>query len=83
MRVLAIVKRIVNQFKRDKRTLALMMLAPLLLITLLNFMFNGESVNPKIGVSGLNKSLVTSLKKKDLDIKEYSSAKKSHSKDQK
>ncbi|EKM1158122.1 ABC transporter permease, partial [Listeria innocua] len=38
MRILAIVKRIVNQFRRDKRTLALMFLAPLLLITLLTYL---------------------------------------------
>lgn len=31
MRIFAIVKRIINQFRRDKRTLALMFLAPLLL----------------------------------------------------
>lgn len=74
MRVLAIVKRIVNQFKRDKRTLALMMLAPLLLITLLNYMFNGSSVDPKIGVSGLSESMITALKDKDLDVKKYQSA---------
>ncbi|EKE9666753.1 ABC transporter permease, partial [Listeria innocua] len=41
MRILAIVKRIVNQFRRDKRTLALMFLAPLLLITLLTYLFEG------------------------------------------
>ncbi|EQC0948171.1 ABC transporter permease, partial [Listeria monocytogenes] len=39
MRILAIVKRIINQFRRDKRTLALMFLAPLLLITLLTYLF--------------------------------------------
>ncbi|ENQ2309158.1 ABC transporter permease, partial [Listeria monocytogenes] len=39
MRILAIVKRILNQFRRDKRTLALMFLAPLLLITLLTYLF--------------------------------------------
>ncbi|EAD2312752.1 TPA: ABC transporter permease, partial [Listeria monocytogenes] len=41
MRILAIVKRIINQFRRDKRTLALMFLAPLLLITLLTYLFEG------------------------------------------
>ncbi|MCH3193781.1 ABC transporter permease, partial [Listeria monocytogenes] len=35
MLILAIVKLIINQFRRDKRTLALLFLAPLLLITLL------------------------------------------------
>ncbi len=71
MRVLAIVKRIANQFKRDKRTLALMFIAPLLLITLLNFLFDSDSVEPKIGVHGMTENIVTQLEKNDLDVKKY------------
>lgn len=71
MRILAIVKRIANQFKRDKRTLALMFIAPLLLITLLNFLFDSDSVNPKVGEYGLTNSMITQLEKSDLSIKKY------------
>ncbi|EKZ3660264.1 ABC transporter permease, partial [Listeria monocytogenes] len=72
MRILAIVKRIINQFRRDKRTLALMFLAPLLLITLLTYLFEGDTVKPVVGVSGLSDSMVKELKANDLTIKTYS-----------
>lgn len=58
-RVLALSLRIVRQFVRDRRTLALLFLAPLLVMTLLNFVLNtgGTSgitlgVVPPDGVSG-------------------------------
>ncbi|HAM1858075.1 TPA: ABC transporter permease [Listeria monocytogenes] len=72
MRIFAIVKRIINQFRRDKRTLALMFLAPLLLITLLTYLFEGDTVKPVVGVSGLSDSMVKELKANDLTIKTYS-----------
>ncbi|WP_099223335.1 ABC transporter permease [Listeria costaricensis] len=71
MRTLAIVKRIILQFKRDKRTLALMFLAPLVLITLLNYLFNDQAVEPVIGETGLSDELVQTLKENDLKIKRY------------
>ncbi|MBC1428849.1 ABC transporter permease [Listeria seeligeri] len=72
MRILAIVKRIINQFRRDKRTLALMFLAPLLLITLLTYLFEGDTVKPVVGVAGISDSMVKELKANDLTIKNYS-----------
>ncbi|EAE8406164.1 TPA: ABC transporter permease [Listeria monocytogenes] len=72
MRIFAIVKRIINQFRRDKRTLALMFLAPLLLITLLTYLFEGDTVKPVVDVSGLSDSMVKELKANDLTIKTYS-----------
>ncbi|WP_239256966.1 ABC transporter permease [Listeria ilorinensis] len=71
MRTLAIVKRIMLQFKRDKRTLALMFLAPLLLITLLNYLFNGQAVDPVIGEVGLSDELVQTFKQNDLKVESY------------
>ncbi|KGL39438.1 ABC transporter permease [Listeria newyorkensis] len=73
MRVMAIVKRIANQFRRDKRTLALMFIAPLILITLINYLFDGDTVKPKIGVEGVSSSMVTQLKDTDMSVKQYSS----------
>lgn len=73
MRVMAIVKRIANQFRRDKRTLALMFVAPLILITLINYLFDGDTVKPKIGVEGVSSSMVTQLKDTDMSVKQYSS----------
>ncbi|WP_163652275.1 ABC transporter permease [Listeria sp. PSOL-1] len=74
MRVWAIVKRIINQFKRDKRTLALMLIAPLLLITLLNFLFDDSDVSPTVGVAGLSADMVKNLSDKKINVKKYSMA---------
>jgi ABC-2 type transport system permease protein len=49
-RVLALSARIVRQFARDRRTLALIFLAPLLIMTLLNFVLNNTSSAVTLGV---------------------------------
>ncbi|MBC6151653.1 ABC transporter permease [Listeria booriae] len=71
MRVMAIVKRIANQFRRDKRTLALMFIAPLILITLINYLFDGDAVDPKVGVQGVSSEMVAQLKNTDIKVKQY------------
>ncbi|MBC1557450.1 ABC transporter permease [Listeria booriae] len=71
MRVIAIVKRIANQFRRDKRTLALMFIAPLILITLINYLFDGDAVDPKVGVQGVSSEMVAQLKDTDIKVKQY------------
>lgn len=42
MKILAIVRRVLKEMLRDKRTLALMFLAPILILTLMYFIFNGD-----------------------------------------
>ncbi|WP_462410993.1 ABC transporter permease [Neobacillus sp. Marseille-QA0830] len=74
MRVWALIKRICRQMVRDKRTLALMFVAPLLILTLMYFLFNGNTVNPKLGVVGIDKTLITSIEKADIDVKQYAKA---------
>lgn len=49
MRVWAIILRILRQFRRDKRTLALMFIAPLFVLTLMNIVFNGSEYEPRLG----------------------------------
>lgn len=71
MRVFALVKRIFRQMFRDKRTLALLFVAPLLILTLMYFLFNGSSVEPKLGVTGVDDNLVSVLKKADIQVKQY------------
>ena len=68
MRVTAIIKRIINQMRRDHRTIALIFIAPLFVLTLMYFIFNGEDVNPKIGVYKVDKEIVTELKDADIDV---------------
>lgn len=50
MRVIAIVVRILLQLKHDKRTMGLMIVAPILVLTLMSFIFNGNVYHPKIGI---------------------------------
>lgn len=71
IRVMAIVKRIANQFRRDKRTLALMFIAPLILITLINYLFDGDAVDPKVGVQGVSSEMVAQLKDTDIKVKQF------------
>jgi len=49
MTIKAFIIRILRQFMRDKRTLALMILAPILVLTMLWAVFNGKDYKPKIG----------------------------------
>ncbi|NLB53472.1 MAG: ABC transporter permease [Syntrophomonadaceae bacterium] len=50
MRVRALAMRIINQLRHDKRTLALMIFAPLLMLTLVYFIFVGGSDQFTVGV---------------------------------
>lgn len=50
MRVQALVIRIIRQFKHDKRSLALMFIAPILILLLMHHVFNGANYEPKLGL---------------------------------
>ncbi len=50
MRVMALVKRILQQIGRDKRTIGLLVFAPILVLTMLHLVFNGDDYTPKIGL---------------------------------
>lgn len=72
MRIIAIVKRVIREMLRDKRTLALMFVAPLLILTLMYFLFQTNSTAvAKIGVSHVETSLATALKTKHTDLEAY------------
>jgi ABC-2 type transport system permease protein len=71
MRVRAIVVRIIRQFFRDKRTLGLMIFAPMFVLFLMNLVFNGEEYKPTIGIDkDVPDVIVEKLEKNDVDIKE-------------
>jgi ABC-2 type transport system permease protein len=46
--LLSTTRRIVSQLRHDRRTLALMLVVPVILLTLLCFMFPGESLPPGV-----------------------------------
>lgn len=73
MIVSALVKRILLQTARDKRTLALMLLAPLILLSLVNFLFSSNDITKlKAGVYNTSDSFNGELKNNDIDVVKYS-----------
>jgi len=71
MRVMALVKRILLQISRDKRTLALLFVAPLVILTLMNFVFNGNEVILQLGVSDAPTQLIEQLEDMDIDVVQF------------
>lgn len=66
MRTLAISKRVLKELFRDKRTLALMFLAPILVMWLMNVMFSANSnTNVQISTVNVSQSIERNLKKVD------------------
>ena len=74
MRIRALVRRIVLQLVRDKRTIALLFIAPLLILTLMHFLFTSNGVPFKIGIEGLSKEMVERLEKLEIDVISFQEA---------
>ncbi|WP_223635127.1 ABC transporter permease [Planococcus sp. 4-30] len=74
MRIPVLIKRIMLQLLRDKRTMALLFFAPLIVLTLMYFFFNGDNENPQLGVVGGNSQLVAALKNASIDVISYNEA---------
>jgi len=73
MRIWAIIMRILRQFRRDKRTLALLFFAPLIVLALMNLVFNGSSYKPNIGVVGAPNQLVNSMEEQQAHVFDFES----------
>lgn len=56
---------------RDKRALALMMVAPLLILTLLHYLFTSSTAHPRVGVVNAEAAITEQLKDKDIIVKQY------------
>lgn len=74
MRTWALIKRICQEMLRDKRTLALLFLAPLLILTLMYFIFNGNTVEPKLAIVNVDNTLVKVLEKANIHTIRYDKA---------
>jgi ABC-2 type transport system permease protein len=61
MRILALIRRICKQMFRDKRTLALLFVAPLLILSLMYLLFNGDTADYEIGVMNLDQNLTENI----------------------
>jgi len=71
MRVKAIMIRILLQLRHDKRTICLMIFAPILVLTLMSFIFDGSDYHPKIGIINAPISFVNKLEDNDVKITRY------------
>lgn len=70
MRIQAMIKRILLEMVRDKRTLALMFLAPLLILTLMYFLFQSNTQqNVTLGIRNVEPSITRELKGKHIKLK--------------
>lgn len=60
MRIIAITEKVIKELFRDKRTLAMMFLAPILIMFLMNVMFSANSnTKVKIGTINVNTKVVS------------------------
>lgn len=67
MRIRAMVFRILNQLRHDKRTLALVLFAPLLLLTLIYFILDSSATDLTVGIVNAPQSYVEILYQNDID----------------
>lgn len=68
MRTAALIKRILLQITRDKRTLALLFVAPLLVLTLMHFMFNSEARPLALAAYGVPPALSEELEQLGVEV---------------
>lgn len=72
MKVIALTIRILRQLRNDKRTIALMILAPIFILTLMSYIFNGKQYHPKIGVINAPQEFINRLEDEDVVVDRYS-----------
>lgn len=65
MRTKALALRILNQIRHDKRTVALIIFAPLLILTIIYFIFNASDITYKVGVIDMPDSYIEKLEDND------------------
>ena len=75
MRIRALVKRIVWQLVRDKRTIALLFMAPLLILTLMHFLFTSNGNSSRVGIEGLSNEMVEQLENLEIDVLSFQETK--------
>lgn len=76
MKLLAMIQRVIIELLKDKRTLALMFLAPLLVLTLMYFIFNSdEDTTLTIGVdNSVSTQITDSIESDDVKFKDFISS---------
>lgn len=73
MNIRAMMVRIIRQFLHDKRSLALMFIAPLFILLLMSLVFNGETAAPKIGTVEVPEMIVQAVRDQGAEVEVYTS----------
>ncbi|WP_078414765.1 ABC transporter permease [Priestia abyssalis] len=71
MRIKALIIRILRQIVRDKRTMGLLIFAPILVLTMLHLVFNGDDYNPKVGLVNVPETILDKMDLDDATVTEY------------
>ncbi|WNR46512.1 ABC transporter permease [Paenibacillus roseipurpureus] len=71
MRIRAIVVRILRQFFHDKRTLMMMLVAPMLILFMMSLVFNGSTYVPKLGAVDVPAPLIQKLQESGAEVTSY------------
>lgn len=71
MRIRALIVRIIRQFIHDKRSMALLIIAPLIVLSLMYLVFNGDTYEPKIGALQLPESMSQNLSTNNAVVTAY------------
>lgn len=75
MRVFALTQRILRQIVRDKRTMGLLIVAPILVLTMLHLVFNGGDYTPKIGFVDVPDAVMEQMDLDGANVTTYSEEK--------
>lgn len=72
---MALIIRILRQIVRDKRTMALLIFAPILVMSMLHLVFNGDEYKPKIGIVNLPEKIEAQLNLENAKLEHYETEK--------
>ncbi|KAF0819132.1 Efflux ABC transporter, permease protein [Bacillus sp. ZZV12-4809] len=75
MRIMALIIRILRQIVRDKRTMALLIFAPILVMSMLHLVFNGDEYKPKIGIVNLPEKIEAQLNLENAKLEHFETEK--------
>jgi ABC-2 type transport system permease protein len=71
MRIQALILRIIRQFLHDKRSMALLIAAPILVLSLMYLVFDSDAYEPKLGTVQLPPAITDSLGRLNAEVAAY------------
>jgi ABC-2 type transport system permease protein len=71
MRIRALILRIIRQFLHDKRSMALLIAAPILVLSLMYLVFDSDAYEPKLGTVQLPSAITDSLSRLNAEVTAY------------